>query len=760
MVLLLFSNSINAQTSFQISDSRTGELLYRVIVSENDQFLGFSDLQGKFTDPKIRNSAVSYQFKLYGYRDSTVQIESPSSTLLEVKLQPTSKSLTTLVVSGTKYIQPLELQSVSIDVVKAEDLQRKITPDLARAAERLSGVNILDGQASIRGGSGYAYGAGSRVLLVVDNQPLVTADRNDIKWNYIPLELTDQIEVVKGASSVQYGASALNGVIHLRTMWPDSIAQTRVSTFGSVTPESNGPLAWWGKSLPYQSGVQFSHMFKTKNNIDVVLGGNGLKSTSWLNGEYEERVRMCFKVRKRFNKGKFALGLDGNIMRQKSGFFLFWKNDSTEAFQPFSDGISLDFNDLWLNIDPWAIWFDKANNKHSLRTRYFGTYQVGSDNWQPATHIFNADYQYQADVFWNMSLLAGLSSNYFRFRDDALGGLHTGNFAGAYLQLDKSIGRFQVTAGWRYEIFRLDTFLTKSIPVQHYGVNFRASKNLFLRGSFAEGFRFPSPAERFVKYQIDIINIYPNPDLLPEQGWNAELGIKRKFVKDQWTGYIDLAAFVTSYDNMTEFSFGKWGKPNSPLFGAGFKSVNLTRALIGGLELSVFSEGKIKGHDLSIVGGYTYITPVDLSASDSLAKIGPFLKYAINSFNEVDASPNSPVLRYRYRHMVKLNADLTLKNGISFGAGFRSYSFMEKIDTVLALIVPGLAKFRAENTGFSVIADLRVGYQFKSDHKISFHVLNFTNSFVTIRPAKPEAPRTFVLQLSSTIRYRKKSNAN
>ncbi len=117
MILLFFSNSINAQTSFQISDSRTGELLYRVIVSENDQFLGFSDLQGNFTDPKIRNRSVSYQFKLYGYRDSTVRIESPSSELLEVKLQPTSKSLTTLVVSGTKYIQPLELQSVSIDVV-------------------------------------------------------------------------------------------------------------------------------------------------------------------------------------------------------------------------------------------------------------------------------------------------------------------------------------------------------------------------------------------------------------------------------------------------------------------------------------------------------------------------------------------------------------------------------------------------------------------------------------------------------------------
>lgn len=760
LAVVLSSTAASSQITFSVSDENSGEMLYRVIVSVDEKFIGFTDLQGKLTYSDVYSENQVYSFKLYGYRDTLIKLNGAPNDLIKIQLKSTSKSLNTFVVSGNKYIQPLEFQSVSIDVIKAEDLDRKITPDLARAAERLSGVNILDGQASIRGGSGYAYGAGSRVLLVVDNQPLITADRNDIKWNYIPLELTDQIEVVKGASSVQYGASALNGVIHLRTAWPDSTPLTKISTFGSVVPESNGPQAWWNKNLPYQSGIQFSHLFKTKKNLDVVIGGNGLKSSSWLNGEYEERVRMCFKLRKRTSSGKLSFGLDGNLMRQKSGFFLFWKNDSTEAFQPFSEGISLDFNDLWLNIDPWAIWFDKSNNKHSLRTRYFATFQVGDDDWQPSTHLFNADYQYQADIFWRMSLIAGLSSNYFRFRDDALGGLHTGNFAGAYLQLDKSIGRFQLTAGWRYELFRLDTFITKSIPVQNYGVNFRASQKVFLRGSFAEGFRFPSPAERFIKYQIDIINIYPNPELLPEKGWNAELGIKKKFIKDKWTGYIDLAAFVTSYENMTEFSFGKWGNLSDPLFGAGFKSLNLTRALIGGTELSVFSEGKINGNDVTIVGGYTYLVPIDLSNSDSLARFGPFINYAIKSFSEVDASPNSPLLKYRYRHMLKLNADVTLKSGFSFGAGIRSYSFMEKIDTVLALIVPGLANFRANNTKMSVIADARIGYTFKSNYKISFHILNITNSFVTIRPAKPEAPRTFVVQLNATIRQKRKAKVS
>ena len=44
------------------------------------------------------------------------------------------------------------------------------------------------GQVSIRGGSGFSYGAGSRVLLLWNGVPLLSGDAGDAKWNSIPME--------------------------------------------------------------------------------------------------------------------------------------------------------------------------------------------------------------------------------------------------------------------------------------------------------------------------------------------------------------------------------------------------------------------------------------------------------------------------------------------------------------------------------------------------------------------------------------------
>jgi len=70
-----------------------------------------------------------------------------------------------------------------------------------------------------QGGSGYSYGAGSRVLVLVDDLPLLSPDAGDVKWDYLPVENISQVEIIKGASSVLYGSSALNGIINVRTAY-------------------------------------------------------------------------------------------------------------------------------------------------------------------------------------------------------------------------------------------------------------------------------------------------------------------------------------------------------------------------------------------------------------------------------------------------------------------------------------------------------------------------------------------------------------
>ena len=68
--------------------------------------------------------------------------------------------------------------------------------------------------------------------MLVDDLPMMAWDGGDIRWNYMPVENINQVEVIKGASSVLHGSSALNGVINLRTRFPDNEPSTIAAGLG------------------------------------------------------------------------------------------------------------------------------------------------------------------------------------------------------------------------------------------------------------------------------------------------------------------------------------------------------------------------------------------------------------------------------------------------------------------------------------------------------------------------------------------------
>jgi hypothetical protein len=107
--------------------------------------------------------------------------------------------------------------------------------------------------------------------------------------------------------------------------------------------------------------------------------------------------------------------------------------------------------------------------------------------------------------------------------------------------------------------------------------------------------------------------------------------------------------------------------------------------------------------------------------------------------------------------MGKFNIDAQSPEGFTIGAGIRAYSYMEKVDSIFEIFVPGLAEFRKDFSGPSAIIDVRAGYM-KNGHRITLQITNLTNAFVTIRPAKPEAPRGFMFQYALTLN-RKKSRS-
>ena len=61
-----------------------------------------------------------------------------------------------------------------MEIIRPELIDNKGITSLEQAVEQTPGVSTFDGQVSIRGGSGFSYGAGSRVLLLWDGMPFVS----------------------------------------------------------------------------------------------------------------------------------------------------------------------------------------------------------------------------------------------------------------------------------------------------------------------------------------------------------------------------------------------------------------------------------------------------------------------------------------------------------------------------------------------------------------------------------------------------------
>ena len=143
-----------------------------------------------------------------------------------------------------------------MEVIKPSLIENKNTTNIQTAVDQIPGVNITDGQANIRGGSGWSYGAGTRVLVMVDDMPLISGDAGQAQWSLIATENINQVEIIKGAASALYGSSALNGIINIRTAFPSQReidknrlpGFTKINThFGLIDKPKRAELNWNGE---------------------------------------------------------------------------------------------------------------------------------------------------------------------------------------------------------------------------------------------------------------------------------------------------------------------------------------------------------------------------------------------------------------------------------------------------------------------------------------------------------------------------------
>jgi outer membrane receptor protein involved in Fe transport len=644
LVVCILSGSAlsqNGKISGTVRDDKGEPLTGASVIFKKDVTIGaVTDGKGNYTlEVPAGDALLICRFTGMITDTLTVTVIANKTVLRDIVLTNYVQEIEGVEVKVGKFDKPIEEQTVSMQIIKPAIIENKNTRSIETALDQTPGLNILDGEPQIRGGSGFTFGVGSKVAVIVDDMPMLSGDAGRPEWGFIPVENINQIEVMKGAASVLSGSSALSGSVHIRTAYPGIKPLTKVNVYSGMYSTPNVDGAKWATQYPGIHGVNFLHsqMF---GNLDLVVGGNFNYDHGYIGPPITDSVvaltypdtitnftekdlvsirgRLNFNLRYRSKKiNGLSYGINGNFMKMQTNMPLAWLNDSTGLYRAYPGAIFLQ-DQFIFNLDPFVNIFTQTDGKHSLRGRLLHVENNMSANQSNRATTAYGDYMFQKSYpqLNNLDFIGGVTGTF----TDSYANIYVGSGSpnnqmlniSAYTQLESKIKKtLNLSAGGRLEYFQLNDTITALKPIFRAGASIKLYQETYLRASYGQGYRFPTITERFIKTGVGNFGVFPNPSLKPESSWNAEIGIKQGLKFGKLFGYIDVAGFWQEYQNTIEYMFGVWKELTSAqalASSAGFKFLNTGNSRVLGIDASFTGMAKIgKKSELTFMAGYNYI---------------------------------------------------------------------------------------------------------------------------------------------------------
>jgi outer membrane cobalamin receptor len=740
--LLLLTSAINTTSSQGIVKGRVYDLTSSeplsgvyVINSKGEGSTSGTDGNYLISTGKGKRELT---FRLIGYRTITRSVDTSDkdTIILNAGMEMDLREIGQIVVSASRTEQKIAELTVSMNVLKSEDFLKTHITDAEELISKTPGIEVLDGQASVRGGSGFSYGAGSRLLALIDGLPMIAPDAGSIKWQFLPLENISQVEIIKGASSVLYGSSALNGIINFRSAEPGIEPNTQFYTeTGIYGKPRNNDWKWWTTPRIFSS-LSLSHLQKF-GKTDVGLGINLLTDNGYRKFNDESLCRIGVRIKHHSSRIKeLQYGLNINSGYTSKRDFVLWENATDGALKQDTSTVSL-LHGSYLAIDPF-ISYNSRKFTHSLRTRFQLTqnkFPVRDQN-NSDSYSYYADYQMNYKPSQVVQITAGLTEDYIEVFSNFYGD-HSGINLAGYTQVElQPVNHLKVTAGIRIEQNSLDNDKEKVVPVFRSGINWQVADYTFIRASFGQGYRYPSVAEKYAATTLGSVKIFPNPYVKSESGWSAETGIKQGISIGELMGQVDIALFLSQNINMIEYLFGNYPDPVTQEFSYGFMATNVESSRVYGTETDFSLKHTVGRFNTSISGGYTFIYPVE--------------------FNKATGKNTNIYLKYRRKHSAVLNMNTSFEK-YEIGLSLFARSKLLRIDDVFLNeltreeILPGFYDYwQTHNKGYVTI-DGNIGYRVSKVLTISGVVKNITNTEYMGRPGDIQPQRNYSLRLAGNF---------
>ncbi len=605
-----------ASLAGEVRDGYDGRALAGVTLRVvGTQFGAISRADGSWELNNLPVGNLTLRASLVGYEplERELEVTSGQNKGIILSLRQSSVQTSEVVVSAGKRVQAVQDVPVSISTVDQLELQQRNITRLDDALRYIPGVYVSKDQINVRGSSGFSLGLGSRVLILLDDFPLLSGDNGEVKFDALPIFNVKRIEVVKGAGSALYGTGALGGVVNILTADPSETPELRVRAFagGYTLPREE----WqYRETAPFLGGVDASYSRRLAG-VDLLAAGgykrneghhDYLRTSNW-NGFVKFGADLTDYTR--------VKGIV-NVARQERENFVFWKSLRAATSPP--DDANPDERIVSDKLSAALSFEHRLGDKTFLilRSGVFRTAfateprleSSANDQLSSTSYAISNELQLNTILNEELILTAGLSSALNSITEGFLGDQNQ-RLGAAYLQAEYTpMPALILTGGGRFDI---ESTTGRDSELQFspkLGATYHLSEDTRLRSSFGVGFRSPTLGERYSSLQFGGLTVAANPDLDPEKSWSLELGGATRLT-DELDWELDLAVFYNQFRDLIEPQFPDANEPN-------IRFINITRARIAGAELGV--KGWLPGRFAALELALTAMDPTDLDTDEIL----------------------------------------------------------------------------------------------------------------------------------------------
>jgi iron complex outermembrane recepter protein len=160
----------------------------------------------------------------------------------------TNSEFNPVVVSASRFEQSTSDVPALVEVITKEQIKESGVISIPEALSQIGNLNVRN----LNGGQlgvgatvdmrGFGASAQDNTLILLDGQRMNPIDSGSVRWESIPMDSIERIEILNGGGSVQYGDKAVGGVINIITR-TDRVSPALVSvtagSFGTAVTSGN-----------------------------------------------------------------------------------------------------------------------------------------------------------------------------------------------------------------------------------------------------------------------------------------------------------------------------------------------------------------------------------------------------------------------------------------------------------------------------------------------------------------------------------------